>query len=672
MVVPTVKLSLSKLVSRNQIGKQLWKMRLPLTRGMQIALDLGVLAEAFILAYLLRFDFSIPKQELSGLLIQLPFVMFVQLACLRLHGVYAFIWRYVGLAELKVFIRAGFYSALVLAVMRFALPSSLQPFRVPVSVILMDSALAFGSIVGVRVLRRVLFERYERQHLRSPVAERAKSVLLIGADRGGISTVEEILNHGELNLRIMGFIDDEPAKHGAIVHGIKVLGGTASLPSLVREHRIDTVIVSMVQTSKRELRRILELCEEAQVKAQLIPRVDEILDGKVNVTRLRDVQVDDLLGRQPVTLDEVEMKRFLAGKRVMVTGAGGSIGSELARQVAMFQPLELMLVERAEFALFNIHRELREGNQELCITPLVGDVGDDARMRPIFATHRPQVILHAAAHKHVPMMELTPTEAIKNNVLGTYTIAKLAAETGVEVFVLISTDKAVRPRSVMGASKRVAELVVQYLNKDGGTRFVAVRFGNVIGSAGSVIPIFRDQIRRGGPVTVTHPEMMRYFMTIAEAAQLVLQAGAMGKGGEIFVLDMGEPVNILDLAKDVITLSGLKPYEEIDIVITGMRPGEKLFEEIEMNDEQMTRTRHAKIFIGNIATYPETVVSWALRRLAILTKQGRDDELRQLLGDLLPEAQLGPANENERTAAVPIARAQGAAVVKTSSFPLAD
>lgn len=351
-----------------------------------------------------------------------------------------------------------------------------------------------------------------------------------------------------------------------------------------------------------------------------------------------DAQVGRLLGRAPVALEGGEMLAFLEGKSVMITGAGGSIGSELARQIARFRPAGLLLVERAEAALFDVDRKLRESYSSISLIPLIADIGDEARMRSIFARHRPQVVLHAAAHKHVPLMELNPVEAMKNNTLATNLTGELAAEFSTEVFVLISTDKAVRPTSVMGASKRVAELVAQDLNRRHATRFMAVRFGNVIGSTGSVITIFREQIRKGGPVTVTHPDMARYFMTVSEAAQLVLQAGMLGAGGEIFILDMGEPVKIMDLARDMIILSGLRPGEDIEIEVTGMRPGEKLFEELEITEEAMSKTRHPKIFIGRIAAYPPDKVRAALDKLKSLAIDGRERELRQFINELLPEA----------------------------------
>jgi FlaA1/EpsC-like NDP-sugar epimerase len=612
-----------------------------LNRQIQFSMDLAVLVVAFALAYLLRFDFDIPGENLLHLMRQLPYVVLLQFGALVLAGVYTFIWRYIGMNEVRAFINAAYWAFLPIVLIRLCLPSAYHQWRVPISIIFMDAVLAFGGVLGLRVLRRGLYERYEKQSQagRSLSGDK-KPVLLIGAGRAGVVAAREIRGRGNMDIEIKGFIDDDLKKQGSVIYGVKVLGTTEGLPELVRKLKIDHVVITIAEASGQQIRRIVRACERIPVKVRIIPGLYEILQGHVEVTRIRDVQIEDLLGRDPVRLDEVDMSRFLKDKTIMVTGAGGSIGSELARQAARFQPERLLLVERAEFALFNIDRELREAWPELDIVALVADVGDERRMRSIFNAHRPQVVLHAAAHKHVPMMEHNTTEAVKNNVLATSLLGELAGRCAAEAFVLISTDKAVRPSSVMGASKRMAELVVQDLNLRYPTRYVAVRFGNVIGSAGSVIPIFREQIRKGGPVTVTHPDMVRYFMTIPESAQLVLQAGAMGGGGEIFILDMGQPVRIVDLAKDTIRLSGFKPFEDIDIVFTGVRAGEKLFEELEITEECMARTRHPKIFIGKIASYPGEKVQHALRQLAIFSHDGDEARLRAYLNELLPEARL--------------------------------
>jgi FlaA1/EpsC-like NDP-sugar epimerase len=612
-----------------------------LTKQSQALLDIFVLVAAFWLAYLLRFDFALPAKVRSDALVQLFIVVLIQFGALRLTRVHRFIWRYVGMPEARAFLNAALISALSVLILRISLPEAFQVARVPVSVILMDTLMGFMGVLGLRVLRRSMYERFEKRHDNGGKTNgQRKRTLLIGAGRAGVMAIREIRNRGDLELDVIGFIDDDPGKQGSVIQGVKVLGMTDDLPILVRKLNIEQVVISIAQASRHSFRRMLEICKNSQVKVQIIPGLYEILQGRVQVSRIRNIQIEDLLGREPVRLDEESIRSFITGKTVLVTGAGGSIGSELARQAARFGPARLLLVERAEFALFHIDRELRESFSDCPIIPLTADVGDESRMLAIFETYRPNVILHAAAHKHVPLMEHNPSEAIKNNVIGTHKLGEMAGQFGTDVFVLISTDKAVCPTSVMGASKRVAELVIQDLDRRYKTRYEAVRFGNVIGSAGSVIPIFREQIRKGGPVTVTHPEMRRYFMTIPEAAELVLEAGAMGTGGEIFILDMGEPVRILDLAKDIITLSGLKPYEDIDIVFTGIRPGEKLYEKLETAEEHVTKTRHPKIFIGKIAADSGEKLERSLARLATLAKHGKDDELRRLLNFILPEARL--------------------------------
>jgi len=623
-----------------------WSKRFPV-RLLQFTLDVTALSVAFVLAYLLRFDFQIPASQASHLFQRLPYAVTIQISVLLLAGVYSFMWRYVGIPELKTFMAAAFISSLPLLALRLFLPARLDVWRVPISIIVMDTTFGFGFLFAMRVFRRALYEYQERQRAVSTgEAVSLVPTLLVGAGKAGVLAAREILNRG-MNLDVKGFVDDDPAKQGAVIHDLRVVGMTDDLPRLVKDLGISQVVITIARIARGDIVRIIDICHKIPVKLRIIPGLFEILQGKVQVTRIRNVQIEDLLGREPVILDEKQLGGFLAGKRVLVTGAGGSIGSELSRQVARFGPSQLLLADRAEYGLFNIDMEMRRTFPNLTIVPLVADVGEEERVRSMFSSYAPQVVLHAAAHKHVPMMESNPAEAIKNNVLATRLLGEVAGEFGVEAFVLISTDKAVRPTSVMGASKRVAELVVQDLARRYSTRFVAVRFGNVIGSAGSVVPIFREQIRRGGPVTVTHPDMKRYFMTIPESAQLVLQAGAMGEGGEIFILDMGAPVRILDLAVAMITLSGLKPFEEMDIAFTGLRPGEKLHEELELLGEKIAKTRHPKIFIGKLAAYPAEQVEQAVARLADLAHKGKRDEIRAFLNAFLPEACLAVRRDSE-------------------------
>ena len=624
----------------NQLTDRFWFLRRPT----QFVADVAILCAAFFVAYLPAVNVQLGEFYVDVVMRQLPFVVLVQFSSLFLVGAYSILWRYVSIEDLKVFLKGAVISGVILLAFRFLLIfTDFNLWQVPVSVIVIDTVLAFGGLLGLRVLRRFFYEFGEKNKV-FVGKHRAKRnpALLVGAGRMGATLVKELSGRRDAELEIRGLVDDDPRKRGGSVSGYKVLGTTNDIPRLVDELSIKQIVIALDAARGMEIRRIMDICSAIPVRARIVPSLNEIATGRVSVSRLRDVQIEDLLGREPVKLDDKNLHDFLTGRTVMVTGAGGSIGSELVRQIINYRPKCLLLVERAEFFLFQIGRELSEMDGVEFVS-LIADVGDEPRMTEIFETYRPEVIFHAAAHKHVPLMEVNATEAIKNNVLATRCLGALAGKYRTRDFVLISTDKAVNPTSVMGASKRIAEIVVQGLNKQYETNYVAVRFGNVLGSAGSVVPIFREQIQKGEAITVTDKEMTRYFMTIPEASQLVLQAGALGTGGEIFILDMGEPVKIVNLAEDMIRLSGLTPYEDIDIVFTGVRKGEKLFEELEITGENLDRTNHPKIFIGKIAEYSNDEVENIVSSFRSAVVGSDEPRIRQLFNEVLPEARIGEA-----------------------------
>jgi FlaA1/EpsC-like NDP-sugar epimerase len=605
--------------------------------------DLSVLAVAYVASYLLRFEGRIPVTMVRTLVTTLPYVLAFQYALLLAFGVHRMAWRYVGLPEVRRIGEVVVVGCVALVVTRLSIPAFLvnnAPWTaraiIPISVIVSFGLLSFLGIVGVRVLRRVLSENEEIQG-RAPLDREAIPTMLIGAGRAGVLVAKEIGARPDIGIVAVGFLDDDPVKTGTSMHGIRVLGTSEDIGHLCARTGAKQAVITMASASGKEIRRIVELCELHRIPVKIIPGLFEIVGGRVNLSRIRPVAIEDLLRREQVKLDEEAILAVVRGRAVLVTGAGGSIGSELCRQICSFAPRELVLVEHSENNLFHIERELRDRFPDVPLSANVGDVRDATRMAGIFADKRPHVVFHAAAHKHVPMMEANPGEAIKNNILGTKLLAEISDEYGVSEFVMISTDKAVNPSSVMGASKRAAEIVVQALSQRSKTCFVAVRFGNVLGSTGSVVPIFQEQIARGGPVTVTHPDMTRYFMTIPEACQLVLEAAAMGKGGEIFVLDMGKPVKVLDLARDVIALSGLREGEDIEIQFTGIRPGEKLSEELSLEEEGVERTRHPKVFIGRIRPHPWNHVAERVLELADVAEEGNGDRVREALRQLVPE-----------------------------------
>ena len=607
-------------------------------------IDLFFLSIAYFGAYVVRFDGVPPLQMIKLMVFMWPYVVGFELFVLYVFSVPYFAWRYVGLREAQRVLVATAASSAVLLFVRLSAVYVVPHFDyaeyvlVPIGVIAGNAVLSFLAIVGVRFGRRIMVERSRSLGLSGGRrgGDRVPT-LLLGAGQAGLIIAREIGARPDLDIQPIGFLDDDPHKLGTIVHGVRVLGKTEEIEEVTRATGARQAIICVANASAVDIRRLARLCERAGIPAKIIPGIFELLDGKVNLTRIRDVSIEDLLGRDAVTLDLELIEGFLQGKRVLVTGAGGSIGSELCRQVARFNPATLVLVEQTEFNLFTIHQELTQSFPELDVRPIICDVCDATRVDGVFGEERPQVVFHAAAHKHVPMMEWNPGEALKNNVFGTKKVADAADRHRAEAFVLISTDKAVNPTSVMGATKRAAEMYVQALGQASSTKYVAVRFGNVLGSTGSVIPIFKAQIAAGGPVRVTHPDMKRYFLTIPEASQLVMQAAAMGRGGEIMVLDMGQPVRIADLAEELIRLSGLEPGVDIEIVYSGVRLGEKLFEELAFDAEKMSKTRHDKIFVGKLRPYDLAEMSAKFLTLGEVTNSTSREVVRAALREVVVE-----------------------------------
>ena len=489
-----------------------------------------------------------------------------------------------------------------------------------------------GLVCAARILVRFYYEE-----VRTRPSQNVCRLLIIGAGDEAESFLRQARRLPHERYQIVGLLDENGGGHAGRIHGTDVLGGIDKLSDLVVKQRVDEVLIALPDATPRRIRKWVEACSGSGVRFRTIPSMAAVMEGRVRVNHIRDVDIADLLGREPVQLDEAYIGQQLRGHRIVVTGAGGSIGSELCRQIAGFGPDRLILVERAENALFAIDRELRRRFQDLRVVAYIADVSDQRRLHEVFSMEKPSVVFHAAAHKHVPMMEINIGEAIKNNIGGTRTVAQAATQAGVVKMVLISTDKAINPTSVMGCTKRIAEIVAQNSDRQSKTQFVTVRFGNVLDSDGSVVPIFKRQIAEGGPVTVTHPDMRRYFMTIPEASQLVLQAGAMGEGGEIFVLDMGDPIRIVDLARDMITLSGLRPGEDIEIEFSGIRPGEKLFEELSIDGEDISSTRHPDIGIHTHRPMDWEIVTERIDQLLETCSDESDAQRIERLKAIVPE-----------------------------------
>jgi FlaA1/EpsC-like NDP-sugar epimerase len=604
--------------------------------------DLAMVWLAWIVTNWLRYSLETDPPALSWFSSEIALVLFAQGMVLWWTGLYKGLWRFASLPDLWNIIRAGILGAFAIAIALF-LYNRLT--TVPRAVLVMYPVVLVVFLGAPRLAYRYWKDSRFDLAARSP----EKRVLVLGAGRAGENLLRELSR--ENRYRPVGLLDDNPALRGAKLHGVPVLGKLERLPELSTEVAAEMLLIAMPSANNIQMQRVVELCEESGIPFRTVPRLQDVVAGKMGFSELKEVAIEDLLGRDPVQLDWTAIRTDLSGKRALVTGGGGSIGSELCRQVARLGVESLTILELSEYNLYRIEQELRQEFPELIVNAVLGDAGDAAVCERIFSQVRPQVVFHAAAYKHVPLLQSQVREAFRNNVIGTQVVAQAADRHGALSFVLISTDKAVNPASVMGACKRVAEIFCQNFASKSQTRFITVRFGNVLDSAGSVVPLFREQIRNGGPVTVTHPDMSRYFMTIPEACQLILQAAVLGQGGEIFALDMGEPVKINYLAEQMIRLANKVPGKEIAIVYTGLRPGEKLFEELFHAQESYRNTRHSKIFLAQPRSMSWEILNAQLRQAAQAVQDYDEETLRRCLDNLLPEfsqgqAEVVPINRN--------------------------
>ena len=601
---------------------------------MQVAGDGIGLAGAYYGAFYLRFNMAPAPRYLDMADQTVPVIVVATLSCMMALRIYRVMWRYLSLADLTRLAQAVFFGVLV-STFVLALWTRLSLY--PRTVLPMYAVLAVVILSAIRMVGRGWFERGMRLRIDR---DELTSVLLIGAGRAAELLLNELRANRDSKLQVVGLLDDDSVKQGRVILGAPVLGSIDSLAVQLETQEIQRVVFCIPSAPNSLRLKLLELCSDLGVRLETLPRIADLAEGKITVNQIREVTLSDLLGRDPVALDEGAVASFLNAKTVMITGAGGSIGSEICRQVMRYGPAMVLLFERSELALFQIDGELRRRFPNTQLIPLLGDIQDEQRVDEVLARYQPQVVFHAAAYKHVPLVEMNPFQALANNVGGSHVVARASARAGVDRFVLISTDKAVNPTSFMGATKRIAERVCQAIGAQAEhTRFTTVRFGNVIGSSGSVIPTFRDQIRRGGPITVTHEKIERFFMTIPEAAQLVLQASTLSDGDETFILDMGQPVKIVDLARQMIRLSGLKEGEDIEIEFTGLRPGEKLYEELMIDGEDHTRTAHAKILRVSRKSQDD---GWILEQTGALLAAGHDRQqgsIRQIASTLVDNYQ---------------------------------
>lgn len=600
-------------------------MRSYLLPGLLLIVDVITIIGVALISLLIRFDGYITPYYMQQMVDALPIMVISYIVMLLSMHLYTRIWRYAGMREMVAVLIATTLGAGLFYTGMYVFDKSL-----PRSIYLISWILSTGVIgIGRMVLHYIAMRYGGKQSTDADMV----NTLIIGAGDAGATIAREIERYHKRSRKVIGFIDDDESKFNRLMGGVRILGNRHDIPSIVKENKVKEIIIAMPSVTRNEIRNIMEICSPLKCKVNTLPGMYQLLDDEVLVSHLHPVSIEDLLERDEVRLDMDVVEHYIRDKVVLVTGAGGSIGSEICRQIMRVGPKQLLLLGHGENSIYLINQELKNIYKDGPIIPIIADIRDKQQLDQIFTQYNPQVVFHAAAHKHVPLMEIQPMAAVLNNIYGTRNVADVAGRHGVERFVMISTDKAVNPTSVMGATKRVAEKVIISMNDTYDTKYITVRFGNVLGSRGSVIPLFKKQIEAGGPVTVTDPEMTRYFMTIPEASQLVLQAGAMGKGGEVFLLDMGEPVKIIDLARNMIRLSGLEPDKDIHIKITGLRPGEKKYEELLTSEEGTNRTNHTKIFEAPLDTVDR---DWLIEKISTFDSCETDMDVIGVLQDIIP------------------------------------
>jgi FlaA1/EpsC-like NDP-sugar epimerase len=581
---------------------------------------------AYFVAFLLRFDFNLPPEYVASVLKILPVVLFIKIVTFYFFGLYLGLWRYVSLFDIVQIIKGNLLATLIFTSAVFFIQTD---YFFPPAVFVLDFIICTILLSGVRVVARMVRERY-----RSVFTQRSVRTLIIGAGEAGIIVLRESKSNPGMGLKVIGFIDDDLGKQNRVISGVKVLGGISQLSNIVEQHSIEQVILAIPSAKGEVIRKILSFCQIPGLKIQIIPGLHKILSGQLEL-KPRQVRAEDLLGREVVQIDESVIAKSLKHKKILVTGAGGSIGSELCRQITRFSPAQVIFFDHNENDLYYLEIELKLLFPKVVFKSIIGDIKDVGLLKRVFSKFRPNIVFHAAAHKHVPLMEENPAAAVKNNVIGTRNLIYASNHYGVERFILISTDKAVNPSSIMGSTKRIAEMILQAKAKESKTKFMAVRFGNVIGSAGSIVPLFKKQIEEGGPITITHPDARRYFMSVYEAVQLVLQAGAIGQGGEIFILDMGEQIKIVDLATNLIVLSGLRPEQDIKFRYIGLRKGEKLLEETLLDTEKDKATKYKQIFIAQANSFDLGLLRRKIRDLDSIVNTKDDSEIIKKIKEII-------------------------------------